>query len=188
VVQQGHKQKQSGQGSAEGAGREIQAAHVGHRGDLGSDGGRAFVVGAAGKAREAFFAEQKDQRVDADGVAGGGEFALHVIDREIAFAHGHGYLADAIPQRSGLRSAKRLTEEGSAFFWVVAELMTEDAKGARGVTEAAGDIGGGLLVDEEGAEGFVLALQGELGVEKELLVGRCCYVVCSAGLHIQIVL
>jgi len=117
-------------------------------------------------------------------MAGGGEFALHVIHREIAFAHGHGQISDPVAQGSGLRSALRLAEEGSAFFGVVAELVTEDAKGTLRVAEAAGDIGGGFLVDEEGAEGFVLPLQGELGGKEEVPIRRCCYLIRSAGLHI----
>jgi hypothetical protein len=48
----------------------------------------------------------------------------------------------------------------------MAELMAKDAEGAGGVAEAAGDVGRGLLIDEVGAEGFVLALHGELGARK----------------------
>ena len=121
-------------------------------------------------------------------MAGGSQFALHVIDREIAFAHGHRQITDAVAGGRGLRSALRLAEEGGAFLRVVAELITQDAEGAGGVAEAAGDVGGGLLIDEVSAEGFVLALQGELGGEEEVLVARCRYLICSAGLHISIVL
>ena len=74
-------------------------------------------------------------------MAGGSEFALHVIDGEIAFAHGHGQITNAVAGGRGLRSALRLAEEGSAFLRVVAELMAEDAEGAGGVAEAAGDFG-----------------------------------------------
>ena len=45
----------------------------------------------------------------------------------------------------------------------MAELIAEDAEEAGGVPEAAGDVGGRLLIDEVGTEGFVLALQGEQG-------------------------
>jgi len=76
-----------------------------------------------------------------------------------------------------------LAEEGSTFLGVVAELMAEDAEGARGVTEAAGYVAGGLLIDEIGAEGFVLALQGELGGKEEVVVVGCRYLIRSAGLH-----
>jgi hypothetical protein len=122
---------------------------------------RPLVVQAARQTREALLAEQDRQSIDADGVAGGGQLSLHVIDREIAFAHGHGQITDAVASGSGLGTAMRLTEEGLAFGGVVSELMAEDAKGARGVAETAGDVAGGLVVDEEGTECFVLTLQGD---------------------------
>ena len=71
---------------------------------------------------------------------------------------------------------------------IVAELIAEDAEGAGGVAEAAGNVGRGLLIDEEGTEGFVLALQRELGRKEEVLVARCRYLIRSAGLHIPMVL
>jgi hypothetical protein len=71
---------------------------------------------------------------------------------------------------------------------IVAELMTENAKGARGIAETPGDLGGRLLVDKEGAEGFVLSLQRELRGEEEVLVGRGGYVTGSAGRHDSMVL
>jgi hypothetical protein len=121
-------------------------------------------------------------------VAGGGQFALHVIDREIAFAHGDGQIPDAVAGGGGLRSAFGLAEEGSAFLGIVAELIAENAEGARRVAETAGDLGRGLLIDEAGTEGFVLALQGELRGEEEVLVGGCSYLIRSAGLHIVMML
>ena len=87
-----------------------------------------------------------------------------------------------------MRSALRLAEEGGAFLRVVAELITQDAEGAGGISEAAGDVGGGLVVDEVSTEGFILALQRELRGEEEVLVARCRYLIRSAGLHISIVL
>ena len=74
-------------------------------------------------------------------MAGGGEFALDVIDGEVAFAHGHGQITNAAAGRSRLRSMQRLAEEGSAFVGVVAEVVAEDAKGTRGVAETPGDVG-----------------------------------------------
>jgi hypothetical protein len=62
------------------------------------------------------------------------------------------------------------TEEGGAFVRVVAELMAQDAKGTGGVAKTVGDIGGRLLVDEEGAEGFVLPLEGEQRRKEEFLI------------------
>ena len=71
---------------------------------------------------------------------------------------------------------------------IVAELIAEDAEEAGGVAEAASDVAGWLLVNEEGAEGLVLALQRELRGKEEVLVARCDYLIRSAGLHIQMVL
>ena len=71
---------------------------------------------------------------------------------------------------------------------VVAELITQDAEGTGGIAEAAGDVGGGLFLDEVSTQRFILALHGELRGEEEVLVARCCYLIGSAGLHISIVL
>ena len=71
---------------------------------------------------------------------------------------------------------------------VVAELITQDAEGTRRVAEAAGDVAGGFHIDEVSAEGFVLALQGELRGQEEVLVARCRYLIRSAGLHILIMI
>ena len=66
--------------------------------------------------------------------------------------------------------------------------VAEDAESAGGVAEATGDVGRGLLIDEVGTEGFVLALQGKLGRQEEALIARSRYLIRSAGLHISIVL
>jgi hypothetical protein len=66
---------------------------------------------------------------------------------------------------------------------IVAELVTEDAEGAGRISESAGNIVGGLVVDEKGAEGLVLALEGELGREKEFLVWLGCYLITSTDWH-----
>jgi len=95
-------------------------------------------------------------------VAGGSEFLLHVIDREIAFPHGHRQIPDAIAGRRGLRSALRLAEEGGALLRVVAELITQDAKGTGRIAEAAGDVGRGFLPEQVSTECLVLTLHGEL--------------------------
>ena len=43
------------------------------------------------------------------------------------------------------------------------ELVTQDAERAWGVAEAGGGLLGGELLDEIGAEGFVLAVERALG-------------------------
>jgi hypothetical protein len=52
-----------------------------------------------------------------------------------------------------------------------AEMVTQDAKRARGVAEALGDVGTGNTLDEEGAEGLVLALRGGSRFEEEASFG-----------------
>jgi hypothetical protein len=46
--------------------------------------------------------------------------------------------------------------------------VDQDAKAARGVAEAVGGLFGAELVDEEGAEGFLLAMGGVGGLEEGL--------------------
>ncbi len=59
-------------------------------------------------------------------------------------------------------------EEGLAFGRVVSELKAQDAEGAWGVAEAACDFGRGELINEVGAEGFVLVLRWGVGGQEEL--------------------
>ena len=66
-----------------------------------------------------------------------------------------------------MRSLAGSREEGGALGRVVAELMTEDAEGARCVAEAAGDFVGGELLDVVGAEGLVLSLERRFGGQEE---------------------
>jgi len=124
----GTNRKSPAKGVRNEQGGQIQAAHVGHPGDLRFHRNRAFVVGAAGKPGEALFAQQDGEGVDADGMTGGSEFALHVIDGEIAFAHGNRQIANAVAGGRGLRTAMRHAEEGSAFLRVVAELIQRTRK------------------------------------------------------------
>ena len=66
---------------------------------------------------------------------------------------------------------------------MVAELMTKDAEGAGRVAEALGHLRRGILLDEEGAQSLVLALERELGGNKEALIGRRCYLITSTDWH-----
>jgi hypothetical protein len=63
-------------------------------------------------------------------VSGPGQFGADVVDGEVAFAHGDDEFADAIACW-GLGVRCGLGKEGSAFVRVVAELVAEDAEGAR---------------------------------------------------------
>jgi hypothetical protein len=58
-------------------------------------------------------------------------------------------------------------EEGSTFVGLMTELMAKNAKGPGGVAKAAGDIVGGQALNEEGAEGFILPVEGLFGFQEE---------------------
>jgi hypothetical protein len=66
---------------------------------------------------------------------------------------------------------------------IVAELVAEDAEGGRRIAKTAGDVAGGLFLDEEGAESFILTLQGELGGEEEFLIRGGDYLIYSTDRH-----
>jgi hypothetical protein len=61
-----------------------------------------------------------------------------------------------------------LAEEAGALVRFLTELVAEHAEGAGGVAEAVSDLMGGLSFDEEGAEGFILALERLLGGAEEI--------------------
>jgi len=82
-------------------------------------------------------------------------------------AQGYGQLADAVARGGVAGSGLGLLKEGGAFVGVMAELVAEDPQGIVGVAEAAGDLGSGRLLDEEGAQGFVLAVERGLRAEEE---------------------
>ena len=50
---------------------------------------------------------------------------------------------------------------------VATELVAQHAEGPRGIAERAGDLVGGAVFDEEGAQGLVLALAGMGGLGEE---------------------
>jgi hypothetical protein len=81
-----------------------------------------------------------------------------------------------------------LAKEGGTLIGVVAELMAEDAEGAHGIAETAGDVARGLFIDDEGAERFVLALHGELWGKEELVVGGSNYLIHRTGRHTEMML
>jgi len=100
------------------------------------------------------------------------QLALDVIDGQVLFTQGYGQWADAVTSGGVAGSGLGLLKEGATFAWVMAELVAEDTQGIGGVTKAASDLGAGQLLDEEGAQGLVLALERERRAEEELgLIG-----------------
>src|SRR5881409_3690797 len=100
------------------------------------------------------------------------QLVLDVINRQVLLSQSDGVLADAITSGCALGTMLGSLEEGGAFGGLMAELMTEDAESAWRVIEAAGDIGRRQLIQEVGAEGFVLAVQRGLRSEEELSLAR----------------
>jgi hypothetical protein len=62
--------------------------------------------------------------------------------------------------------------------------VAKDPEGAWGVTEGAGDRLGGAALDEISAEGFILAVFGQGGFEKE--GAWVCYIKWCSDMHIKL--
>lgn len=168
AAHQRDEEPEAAESCPERAGRRAQGPDVGHGRRLGPGGRGPFVIAASRQPGEAFLAEEDREGIDADVVPGVGQFALDVVDRQVPLAHGHDRVADAIACGRRLRPLAGGREEGGTFGGVMAELMTEDAKGAGRVAESACDLVGGPLLDEVRAEGFVLTLERCFRGQEEL--------------------
>jgi len=96
------------------------------------------------------------------------QLVLDVINGQVLFPQGDGQLTDAVAHGRLMRSGLGVLEESGAFLGVVTELVAEDAQGVGGITEVGCDLRAGPFVHEEGAQGFVLAVEGGFGSEEEL--------------------
>jgi hypothetical protein len=105
-------------------------------------------------------------------MAGLDQLALNIVDRQVLLSQSDGVLANAITSGGVLGTMLGSLEESGALGGLMAELMTEDAESAWGVIEAASDLGRRQLVQEVGAEGFVLALEWRFGRQKEFGLAR----------------
>ena len=105
--------------------------------------------------------------MDADRVAGRGQFALDIVNGQIAFAHSDDEIAHPIAGGGVLRSGACRLKEAVAVVGFVAELMTKDAEGAGRIAKAARDLGRRKLIAEVSAESFVLALERRIGCREE---------------------
>src|SRR5262249_16487343 len=126
--------------------------------------GWAFLVGPARQARESFILEDPGDGDGAERMPLVSQVAADVIDGEVLLSQGDDEFAEGIGLGGGLGSLGRAQEEGAT--GILAEVMDQDAKAARGVTEATGDLGTGEVVHEEGAKGLVLAVGGVGGLEE----------------------
>jgi hypothetical protein len=151
---------------------EVQGADIGGGLGIGAKGLRAFFVEASGQAGEAFLAEEHAESVDADGVPSLGQIVLDIVDGPVAFAHGDDEFADRIAGGGIAGSAPDGLEETALLAGIVTELVAEHAKRAGRIPEAMCDFVGGKPFDEVGTQGFVLAMAGVIGGEKEPGLGR----------------
>ena len=126
---------------------------------------RPVLLASSRQAGETLLAENLLDGGGAQGLALLLEKFADLIGGMILFSQGH----DQVPGGGllGLRlgTVPRVEEEGGV--GIATQLVAEDAEGAGGITEVGGDVGGGFLVDEIGAQGFVLTLFGMEGLEEE---------------------
>jgi hypothetical protein len=174
VPHHGDEQEQTAGTGAEGARSQTQGADIGDGRWLWPKGFGAVVVKSSRETGEAFLPQQEGQCVDADALPRPRQFPLNVIDGEVAFPHGDDQIPERIADRSRCRSLKDGRKEPGAEVEIVAELMAEDPKGPMGIAEATGDFDRTELIDEVGAEGFVLPLEGRFRDEEKVgVVGNC---------------
>jgi len=85
----------------------IQTAHVRDPGAVGLEGSGALLIATTRQPGEALLAQQYGKGIDADGVPARGQFALNVVDREVALAQSHHLFADRIAGQERKRAATR---------------------------------------------------------------------------------
>ena len=118
-------------------------------------------------------------------MAGGSQFPLDVVNRQIVLTHRHGQFANAVAGGSRAGAARRRWEKGGALLRVVSEQIGEHAKAAGRIAEAPGGLGRRDLFGEEGAQGLVLALEGQLGGEEKSGGISLYYATTSTAIYID---
>ena len=159
------KQVQSPELGSESPERKIQRFTSATAATSGRGPGSRLFVFSPGQPGKPFFFENQRDGHGAHPVPALFQDAADIIDGEILLSQSDDLVPDTIGFGRSLGSLLRGKEEGA--LWMLAELMGEDAEASRGIPEAAGNFGGGELIDEVGPEGFVLAVGGILGFEKE---------------------
>jgi hypothetical protein len=165
VNQLGDKEEQAAELSREGTRSQGEAADIGDRLDGGARAIRAFFVEATRQRGETFGLEDFADGGGAQGKVGGFERVADLINGVIAFAKLDDARASGLFAGLGARAAGRRDEEGGRV--VATEVMAEDLEGAGRVAKVASDVGGGTLLDKEGAKGLILALASGSGLEEK---------------------
>lgn len=163
--QGGQEEEQAAELGGERPGTQVESSDIGDFGGGRPRAGRSLVVGPARQTSEAFLPEDLGDGDRAERMSLVGQVAADVVDGEVLFPQGDDGFAEGIGLGCGLGPLGRGQEEGAA--GILAELMDQDAEAGRGIAETAGDLGGGEAIDEEGAEGLVLAVGGVGGLEED---------------------
>ena len=142
----GDKEEESATPSSKISVDETEDADVGDCLDGWTHALGALLIEPARKSGEALFAEHLANRRGAQGRLRLLQRLADLIDGVIALAEGNDLLAQRGLEQ--LRSRARLRGHEKGGGRVTTELMTEDAKGARGVSERLSDLGGGPALDE----------------------------------------
>ena len=123
-----------------------------------------FLIGPSGQTAEPFLAKHLPDSGVAEGSGLFLERSFDVVDGVVLFAERDNQLTCGVLLGLGAGSSFTFHKKHR---WVAAELVAQNPKGTWRVAEARGDFGGGKLVVEVGAEGFVLTVSGGLRFEEE---------------------
>jgi hypothetical protein len=150
--------------------REIQPFHIGNLCDLGPRPRESFFVSSSGQPGKTFVFENQRDGNGAYPLPAFFQDSADIIDGEILLSQRDNLVLEKVGLRRSLRPLLRGKEEGA--IWTLAELVGQDAEASRGIPEAASDFERREIIDEVSPEGFVLAMSGISGFEKE--AGHIC--------------
>ena len=160
----GQEQEQAAEAGAEGTGAQIQLGNIGHACRCGAGAGRPLLILASGQPGKAFFLEDERDRHWTQWFHFPTEGLADVVDRQILFTQSDDLFAESLGLGGGFGALGRGEEELA--IGVLAELMGQYAEASRGISAAAGGFGRREPLDEVGAQGFILAVGGVLGLEE----------------------
>ena len=124
-----------------------------------------FLIQAPGQCSKTLGPEDFPHRGRAEGAVALLEGLADFIDRVVLFAQLDDQVAGGRFLGLGLRAVARGHKEDRV--GLAAEVVAQDVKGVERVAEGAGDLFGGAALDQESAQGLVLAVFGQAGFEEE---------------------
>jgi len=150
--------------------RKIQPVHIGNLSDLGPRPRESFFVSSSGQPGKTFFFENQRDGNSTYPLPALFQDPADIIDGEILLSQRDDLVPETVGLRRDLRPLLRGKEKGA--IWILAELMGENTEASRGIPEAAGDFDRRQMINKISPEGFVLAVSGIRGFEKE--AGHIC--------------